>query len=121
MSDGQLLDIRNQCNKDLRNAIITLQFMAAGRTMEGLLQSQHSVQRKVKGKKIVHESDEDDEFMQFMTSKKGATSKGGINAEQAKLVMMKDNPYTIFHALGKFLYNKSNLQSFIYIRFRNQP
>jgi hypothetical protein len=56
-----------------------------------------------------------------MTSKKGATSKGGINAEQAKLVMMKDNPYTIFHALGKFLYNKSNLQSFIYIRFRNQP
>ena len=121
MGDGQLLDIRNQCNKDLRNAMITLQFMAAGRTMEGLLQSQQSVQRKVKGKKVVHESDEDDEFMQFMTSKKGAVSKGGINADQSKLVMMKDNPYTIFHALGKFLYNKSKLQSIIYILVRNQP
>ncbi len=43
--------------------MITLQFMAAGRTMDGLLQSQQSVQRKVKGKKIVQESDEDDEFM----------------------------------------------------------
>jgi DNA polymerase III delta prime subunit len=40
VSDGQLVDIRNQCNRDLRNAMVTLQFMAAGRTMEGLLQSQ---------------------------------------------------------------------------------
>ena len=56
-----------------------------------------------------------------MTSKKGAVSKGGINADQSKLVMMKDNPYTIFHALGKFLYNKSKLQSIIYILVRNQP
>ena len=89
--------------------------------MDGLLQSQHSVQRKVKGKKIVHESDEDDDFMQFMTSKKGAMSKAGINAEQAKLVMMKDNPYTIFHALGKFLYNKSNHLSLLIHAYRNQP
>ncbi len=111
MGDGQLVDIRNQCNKDLRNAIITLQFMAAGRTMEGLLHSQHSVQRKVlKSKRtaVVQESDEDDEFMQFMTSKKGNTSKADPSGDQAKLILMKDNPFTIFHALGKFLYNKSN-------------
>ena len=37
MSDNQLVEIRNQCNKDLRNAIVTMQFLAAGRTMEGLL------------------------------------------------------------------------------------
>jgi hypothetical protein len=48
-----------------------------------------------------------------MTSKKGVVTKGGINIDQAKLVMMKDNPYTIFHALGKFLYNKSNFKSII--------
>lgn len=40
------------------------------------------MQRKVlKAKKVVQESDEDDEFMQFMTSKKGATSKGGASGE----------------------------------------
>jgi DNA polymerase III delta prime subunit len=39
MNDGQLIDIRNQCNRDLRNALVTLQFLAAGRTMEGLFQS----------------------------------------------------------------------------------
>lgn len=27
----------------------------------------------------------------------------------------KDNPFTIFHALGKFLYNKSNLSSYCII------
>ena len=69
MSDGQILEIRNQCNKDLRNAIITLQFMSAGRTMEGLLYSQQSAHRKVVKRKV--ESDDDDEF-NFMMSKAGS-------------------------------------------------
>ena len=36
LADQQLLEIRNQCNKDLRNAIITLQFLAAGKSLEEL-------------------------------------------------------------------------------------
>ena len=34
MSDHQLVEVRCQCNKDLRNALVSLQFLAAGRTME---------------------------------------------------------------------------------------
>ena len=40
----------------------------------------------------------------------GNNKKQKMDAKKSeidKLVMMKDNPYTIFHALGKFLYNKS--------------
>ena len=33
VSDNQLSEIKNQCNKDLRNAITTLQFVSAGRTL----------------------------------------------------------------------------------------
>lgn len=34
LTDAQLLEIRSQCNKDLRNAIVTLQFLAAGKTLQ---------------------------------------------------------------------------------------
>ena len=34
MSDQQLVEVRCQCNRDLRNALVSLQFLAAGRTME---------------------------------------------------------------------------------------
>jgi hypothetical protein len=34
-------------------------------------------------------------------------AKNDDNVEMNKEQFMKDNPFTIFHALGKFLYNKS--------------
>lgn len=34
LSEQQLVEIRNQSNKDLRNAIVTLQFLAAGKSIE---------------------------------------------------------------------------------------
>jgi hypothetical protein len=40
--------------------------------------------------------------------------------EQPKESFMKDNPYTIFHALGKFLYNKSKTLVDFYNTYRNQ-
>jgi rRNA-processing protein FCF1 len=55
----------------------------------------------------------------MLTSKHNKKDKKVVN-DNDKLVLMKDNPYTIFHALGKFLYNKSKH----YIKsnlFRNQP
>jgi len=36
------------------------------------------------------------------------------------MVMMKDNPYTIFHALGKFLYNKSKSFNWAIKVYRSQ-
>lgn len=48
----------------------------------------------------------DDEVMgdeEFFSQK----AKNEDNAEMNKEQFMKDNPFTIFHALGKFLYNKS--------------
>ena len=48
-------------------------------------------------KKILDEDEED-----FMSSQRTKTDAG----MDQKLVLTKDNPFTIFHALGKFLYNK---------------
>ena len=86
LSDAQLLEIRAQCNKDLRNAIVTLQFLAAGKTLAK--QSQTSKRRRGR---VLEESEDD---LSQRTKPEG-------------LVLQKDNPFTIFHALGKFLYNKS--------------
>lgn len=105
LSEGQLLDIRNQCNKDLRNAIVTMQFLAAGKSA-AMVQSQVSERSKrVKGNNRTKIIAEEDEFEAFML--------GSLKTKEVdnKLVLMKDNPYTIFHALGKFLYNKSNYLS----------
>lgn len=46
---------------------------------------------------MIEEEDDD-----YTSSQKTKTDYG-----DNKLVLSKDNPYTIFHALGKFLYNKS--------------
>lgn len=48
-------------------------------------------------KAILDEEDED-----FMASSQRTKTDVG----DSKLVLTKDNPFTIFHALGKFLYNK---------------
>ena len=57
---------------------------------------------KASHKRLVY--DEEEEFMLGNNKKQKMDAK---KSEIDKLVMMKDNPYTIFHALGKFLYNKS--------------
>jgi hypothetical protein len=48
---------------------------------------------------VIEEEEED----ALLSSQRTKTDHGNEN----KLLLMKDNPYTIFHALGKFLYNKS--------------
>ena len=52
--------------------MVTLQFMAAGRTMEGLLHSQQSAKQKkmVRSKQVIPEEGDDDEYAQFMLSGK---------------------------------------------------
>ena len=84
LADSQLLEIRNQCNKDLRNAIITLQFLAAGKTLECMSSQQITAGggKRKRGnhvKRNVIEEEEDD----FMSSQKTKTDQG----DQAKLIL----------------------------------
>ncbi len=111
MSEAQIVEIKNQCNKDIRNALVTLQFKAAGRGVG--LASQASAKRvKANNMKIIAEEGEDQEYDQIFKSDK--------KKQDYQIIMMKDNPYTIFHALGKFLYNKSKLLSNLTYRNKSE-
>jgi hypothetical protein len=58
------VEIRNQCNKDLRNAIVTLQFLAAGKTIEGV--NNQATKKKLKNNRmrlIEEELDGDEAFL----------------------------------------------------------
>ena len=68
ISDNKVVEIRTQSGRDLRNAISTLQFYAAGKVSDN---------NSSKAVKTAHE---------------------GVNG--------RDDSLSLFHALGKFLYNK---------------
>ena len=66
MSEQQLVEIRNQCNRDLRNAIVTLQFLAAGKTIEGV--NSQATKKKIKNNRMRLIEDELDGDEAFLTS-----------------------------------------------------
>ena len=53
------MEIRNQSNKDLRNAIVTLQFLSAGRVVNRQLMVDAKRKKVRKATTIIEEEDED--------------------------------------------------------------
>ncbi|CDW87611.1 cell cycle checkpoint protein rad17-like [Stylonychia lemnae] len=102
VNERLISEIRDQSNRDLRNAITTLQFKAAGkRKSEFMDRSKNSKQPKSNNRrnKVITEEDMQEE-------EKAVMSQKTTSAKEQKESFAKDNPYSIFHGLGKFLYNK---------------
>ena len=123
-------EIRSSSNKDLRNSIQTLQFYSAGRKSyqipPGSSASLTSPLKKIKKSTVFEKKLMAQDFGDVMDGdcflgggengdgvggKKKAkkNGRGGAKSEDEgnEFKPEKDNMFTIFHALGKFLYNKS--------------
>eukprot|EP00347_Sterkiella_histriomuscorum_P005182 403357582 len=108
VADSTLTEIRDQSNKDLRNAINTMQFKLAGKKAGGTnVQATAGKKLKPNTKKRKNTSD-DEEFMMSDTQlqKVKGLKKQNSNQDLNVEAFEKDNNFSIFHGLGKFLYNK---------------
>lgn len=101
-----LKDIVDNCNKDIRNAIQTLQFYAIGNTHNNTFTTFKSKRVNNKGTQsqfmsekdfFGHSSDEEDASVNHI--------KASWELDKSKF-SSKDNGLDLFHAIGKFMYNK---------------
>lgn len=95
ISDEKLREVLEQSKRDLTKALSNLQFLAAGKMGREL-----GSKTKRKKKRVKRNINAEDFFTQEVEGPKSKIQ------EKKELKLNKDYGLSIFHALGKFLYNK---------------
>jgi len=120
LTNDAIDDIVKNSSQDVNNALLTLQLYSAGKMGNESSSSSRKAKRKKTGSKRTNELlasqiYTEDEFFKSETnnsSKRMKTSVKGKHNDNSKVISeevkanSKDFGLSIFHALGKFLYNK---------------